>query len=103
MFDRYAYPVSNEVFMLWDDDPTGWAPQNHCCEPNTGFDGLNVIALRNISKGEELTLDYANLLDETAQPFECRCGAANCRGLVTGTPNNSVNKREKQNKVFNGR
>jgi D-alanine-D-alanine ligase-like ATP-grasp enzyme len=103
VFDRYAYPVSNEVFMLWDDDPTGWAPQNHCCEPNTGFDGLNVIALRNISKGEELTLDYANLLDETAQPFECRCGAANCRGLVTGTPNNSVNKREKQNKVFNGR
>lgn len=94
VFRRYAYPVSNEVFLLWDDDPSGWAPQNHSCNPNTVCDGLNVIALRNIKKGEELTLDYAVFLDEHMESFVCRCGTENCRGLITGTPANSVTERE---------
>ena len=34
-FRRYAYPVSEELFILWDEDPSEWAPQNHSCEPNT--------------------------------------------------------------------
>src|SRR5262249_34400779 len=44
MFRRYAYPISNEVFLLWDEDPSGWAPQNHSCEANTIYDGLNLYA-----------------------------------------------------------
>jgi D-alanine-D-alanine ligase len=81
-FRKYAYPLGKEVFVLWDQDPENWAPQNHSCDPNTGFEGLNVVALRNISKGEELTLDYANYCDEWMEPFECHCGAENCRGWV---------------------
>lgn len=98
-FRRYAYPVSEELFILWDDDPSEWAPQNHSCEPNTGFDGLNVLALRNILKGEELTLDYAQFLDENMEPFQCRCGSAKCRGLVMGIPGNSLTVREKDTAV----
>ncbi len=95
IFRRYAYPVSKEVFLLWDDNPSGWAPQNHSCQPNTAYEGLNIIALRPIAKGEELTLDYASFLDEEhMEPFECRCGAPNCRGLITGKPHNSVTLRE---------
>jgi len=93
-FRKYAYPLSKEVFLLWDDNPANWAPQNHSCDPNTRYEGLNVVALRNISKGEELTLNYADFLDEHMEPFDCRCGAANCCGRVTGTPNNSVTERE---------
>lgn len=93
-FRKYAYPLSKEVFLLWDDNPANWAPQNHSCDPNTRYEGLNVVALRNISKGEELTLNYANFLDEHMEPFDCRCGAANCCGRVTGTPDNSVTERE---------
>jgi D-alanine-D-alanine ligase-like ATP-grasp enzyme len=93
-FRKYAYPVSKNVFLLWDDDPSGWAPQNHSCEPNTGYKGLNVIALRNIAKGEELTLDYASFLDENMEPFQCQCGSPNCRGFISGTPGNSVTERE---------
>jgi hypothetical protein len=96
IFRRYAYPVSNEVFLLWDDDPSGWAPQNHSCKPNTVCNGLNVVALRNIKKGEELTLDYAVFLDEHMESFVCRCGADSCRGLITGTTHNSVTEREKK-------
>ena len=95
IFAKYAYPLSNEVYLLWDDNPGGWAPQNHSSNPNTGYSGLNVIALRNIKKGEELTLNYASFLDETMEPFNCRCGASNCRGLITGITHNSVTEREK--------
>ena len=97
-FRRYAYPVSEELFILWDEDPSEWAPQNHCCQPNTAFDGLNVVALSAIQKGEELTLDYALFLDENMEPFHCSCKAPNCRGLIMGVPENSLTKREK-NKI----
>ena len=93
-FRKYAYPLSKEVFLLWDYDPTGWAPQNHSCNPNTTYKGLNVVALRKIRGGEELTLDYTSFLDKNMEPFQCRCGAENCRGLITGSINNSVTERE---------
>lgn len=93
-FRRYAYPLSNEVFLLWDDDPAEWAPQNHCCQPNTAYDGLNVIAVTQINAGQELTLDYSSFLDEHMEPFECHCGSPNCCGLVKGKAGNSVTGRE---------
>lgn len=94
-FRRYAYPVSEELFILWDDDPSEWAPQNHSCDPNTSFDGLNVVTLKSIRKGEELTLDYARFLDENMEPFQCQCKSPQCRGLVMGMPGNSLTIREK--------
>ena len=93
-FKKYAYPLSNEVFLLWDENPAGWAPQNHCCNANTAYKGLNVYALRDIKKGEELTLNYALFLDEHMEPFMCTCGSENCRGYITGTPQSSVTTRE---------
>ena len=95
-FKKYAYPVSNEVFLLWDENPAGWAPQNHSCQPNTAYKGLNVVALRPIKKGEELTLDYADFLDEHMEPFMCSCGSENCSGYITGTPGNAISRREKK-------
>jgi D-alanine-D-alanine ligase len=94
IFRRYAYPISKEVFLIWDNDPTHWAPQNHSCQPNTVYNGLNVVTTRHISSGEELTLDYATFLDQNMQPFHCLCGAPNCRGLIIGLPSNSVTERE---------
>ena len=93
-FRKYAYPLSKELFLLWDDNPANWAPQNHSCSPNTFYEGLNVVAFRHILKGEELTLNYASFLDENMEPFICRCGAANCCGTITGIKNNSVTERE---------
>lgn len=93
LFDRYAYPVSEEVYLIWDRDPGEWAPQNHSCDPNTRFEGLDVVATRRIVAGEELTVDYAEFLDATSAPFDCQCGAANCRGRIEGTPGISVTTR----------
>ncbi|HEX5624811.1 MAG TPA: SET domain-containing protein-lysine N-methyltransferase, partial [Saprospiraceae bacterium] len=58
VFRKYAYPVGTDVYILWDTNPEEWAPQNHSCDPNTHYQGLNVIASRDIAKHEELTLDY---------------------------------------------
>ena len=93
-FRQYAYPLSDELYVLWSDDPTAWAPQNHSCEANTAFDGLNVVASRPIAAGEELTLDYAAFMNEQGESFACCCGAAQCRGTVSGTVGNSVTARE---------
>jgi hypothetical protein len=57
---------------------------NHSCEPNVGVQGQIVfVAMRDVGAGEELTLDYATI-DHDTPPMVCRCGAAACRGVVTG-------------------
>lgn len=57
---------------------------NHSCEPNVGVQGQIVfVALRDVAAGEELTLDYGTI-DHDAEPMACRCGAAACRGTITG-------------------
>ncbi len=94
-FRHYAYPISDEVYILWDHKPQNWAPQNHSCNPNTVYDGLNLIALTDIAHEEELTLDYADLLDDNIQSFVCTCGHINCRKIVSGSSDNSVTQREK--------
>lgn len=57
---------------------------NHSCEPNVGFAGnIVLVAMRDISAGEELTTDYA-LFDDYDGTMECRCGTPSCRGTVSG-------------------
>ena len=94
VFRHYAYPLTGDVYVLWDGDPAQWAPENHSCEPNTAFAGLDVVALVPIAKGTELTLDFGEMLADDIEPFECHCGAASCRGVVGGTAGNSVAARE---------
>jgi D-alanine-D-alanine ligase len=83
-FRRYAYPISKDVYILWALEPEEWSPQNHSCDANCEYIGLNVFTNRAIQKGEELTLDYANFLDHTMEPFTCSCGSPKCRGLIKG-------------------
>jgi SET domain-containing protein len=57
---------------------------NHSCDPNIGVTGQIVfVALRDIAAGEELTHDWATTDDDDYE-LECRCGAARCRGIITG-------------------
>jgi len=81
-FKKYAYPMGKDIYLLWSHLPQDWAPQNHSCESNTAFQGLDVIATRDIEQGEELTLDYTLFLDGEAASFECTCGSINCRGTI---------------------
>jgi D-alanine-D-alanine ligase len=84
LFRQYAYPLGGDVYAIWDEEPSEWSPQNHSCDANTEMRGLNMVATRDIQLNEELTLDYAKLLDKEMEPFQCNCGAVNCRGIIKG-------------------
>lgn len=56
---------------------------NHSCSPTAGVLGRNkIVAMRNLKKGEEVTIDYA--LSETYPLWhmKCSCRANNCRKIV---------------------
>jgi hypothetical protein len=56
---------------------------NHSCEPNLGYDGIDaIIALRGISPGEEIRMDYGTYSFSFDHEFTCTCGAWSCRGRV---------------------
>lgn len=60
---------------------------NHSCDPNAYVlyeaDACFIIARRDIVAGEEITCDYSlNVTGGDSWP--CHCGAARCRGSVTG-------------------
>jgi D-alanine-D-alanine ligase len=83
-FRRYAWPLSDEVWVTWSPDPEEWRPVNHHCEPSAWLEGLDVVARRDIAAGEEITLEYATFYDEQMPSFACHCGAPTCRGTVRG-------------------
>ncbi len=59
---------------------------NHSCDPNAGLKIIEtrvvLIAIKNISIGEEITWDYSTTMDEDEWEMECNCGSQNCRGKV---------------------
>ena len=57
---------------------------NHCCDPNVGLMGqILFVTMRSVERDEELTTDYC-LMDNEDYELSCHCGAASCRGKVTG-------------------
>lgn len=73
---------------------------NHSCDPNAGVRASNeLIALRHIKTGEELTFDYSTTVTSTIEPFDwamdCACGSPLCRktiGNVSTLPKSSIQK-----------
>jgi 5-methylcytosine-specific restriction endonuclease McrA len=59
---------------------------NHSCEPNTFFDTTNMelVTVKPIRKGEEITFFYPSAEWDMDHPFQCHCGGEHCIGLVKG-------------------
>ena len=81
------FPVSDDYFLAAktkEEEESIKLYINHSCNPNVGLHGeITFIAMRNIKKGEELTVDYA-FIDNEDYSFKCTCGSDNCRGTITG-------------------
>ncbi len=61
---------------------------NHSCKPNAGFNGqIFIVAMRDIAKGEEVTIDYAMVLYKAKigprYKLSCLCGEPSCRKIIT--------------------
>jgi hypothetical protein len=109
-FEDYCWPLSRDLWVMWDQEPDSWKPINHSCDPNAWVTGLDLVARKNIKKGkylyilklyfcfppfffgicefivywnlgEEITMDYATMYaGEFGPKFECKCGSKECRG-----------------------
>ncbi|HWH68562.1 MAG TPA: SET domain-containing protein, partial [Candidatus Sulfotelmatobacter sp.] len=50
---------------------------NHACNPNAGIrHDRDLMALRDIKKGEEIRFDYSTTMEEQSFTMNCLCGAA---------------------------
>ncbi|HVN53400.1 MAG TPA: SET domain-containing protein [Anaerolineaceae bacterium] len=58
---------------------------NHSCEPNAVLNGqITLVALRDITAGEEVCFDYATCDGSPYDEFECGCGTLSCRKRISG-------------------
>jgi hypothetical protein len=81
---RLAVQIEEDLYLVTPNEgPADWV--NHSCDPNAGLIGqIVLVALRDISKGEEVCFDYATSDGSPYDEFECGCGARTCRNHVTG-------------------
>lgn len=86
-------PAQMRNLLKIDDDLYDYSlnkyPQdmiNHSCNPNSGFnENCQLIAIKQILPGQEVTFDYAMSDSDDFDEFHCCCGEMLCRGLVTGS------------------
>mgnify|MGYP000857494322 CR=1 FL=1 len=77
--------ISDELFLAGAPEPEPADFINHSCAPNGRLHGATmIVALRDIEVGEALSYDYATSNGSAYDEFECACGAAQCRGKITG-------------------
>lgn len=75
---------------------------NHSCDPNVWpIDVNHWEARRDISAGEELTIDYVTFdCNDIVEPMSCKCGTPNCRGLITATDYQNPELQKKYQEHF---
>jgi SET domain-containing protein len=77
---------------------------NHSCDPNCETEESDsgrvfIEAIHDIARGEELNYDYCLIIDEKLTKklrlqYECRCGAAKCRGTMLAVPKKKKKKKK---------
>ena len=57
---------------------------SHSCDPNAFFkdDERWLYALKDIKKGNEITIDYERTESIISAPFLCLCDSPNCRRVI---------------------
>ncbi|WP_375491626.1 SET domain-containing protein-lysine N-methyltransferase [uncultured Jatrophihabitans sp.] len=81
--------AAGEVVLRFDGAPAhaqDLVEINHSCDPNLGFvDDRTLVARREITAHEELTVDYATAVADGDFVLFCHCETYRCRQVVEGT------------------
>ena len=79
---KHLVPFSDNL----DDEKSFWRFLNHSCSPNSYFNlpQMNLIALREINSGEEITYNYCTTEYDMSSPFKCLCKSSACYGEIKG-------------------
>ena len=86
--DMSAVPLTDTLYLGLhaQEDVSIDEYMNHSCDPNVGLaDEVTLVTMRDIVPQEEVTLDYATFEVDAQWVIPCGCGAASCRGVVTGS------------------
>lgn len=109
-------PILDDHFEHWTEDLLNHAIQfgkkqwrdskgvaryiNHSCNPNCGIKKLfNVVAMRTIHAGEEITWDYEMTEKSNWWKMKCQCGTPICRKYI-GNYKNMPKKIRKKYKGY---
>lgn len=75
--------IDDDVFLVGPEIAEPGDFLNHSCAPNCGMrNATQVVTMRDVAPGEELTFDYAMTDTAPYDEFPCGCGAAECRQFV---------------------
>jgi len=94
-YDNAVDAKDGEVFIAGFGDYL-----NHSCNANTfevfskNYSTYSNNALKDINKGEELTINYNSFIYNYAIPFDCLCKASDCCKQVRGYKNLSEEKQK---------
>ena len=70
-------------FSWIDTEGTPFRFINHSCEPNAAIMGTKtVVALQDIQKDDEITIDYSMTDADPHWGISCSCGTKNCREQI---------------------
>lgn len=69
---------------------------NHSCDPNCGIKRLfDVVAMRDIKKGEQITWDYEMTEKSDWFRMKCKCGSQLCRKVIGNYKNMPLDVRKR--------
>jgi hypothetical protein len=81
---QHCFQIDHDRYLL----PHGSIDDliNHSCSPTAGIrltgKGYELLALRDVQVGEELTYDYSTYIANPRERLSCCCGSASCRSEV---------------------
>lgn len=70
---------------------------NHSCDPTVFFNttSMELVCIKAVVPGDELTFFYPSTEWEMAQPFICNCGTPDCLQIINGAAHLSIETLEK--------
>ena len=79
---KYAVWIGRSKYTWFDPKPP-LNRINHSCNPSAGIRGrVRMYALRDINKGDEVTVDYSTIEPQSLWNMQCTCGSKKCRKVV---------------------
>lgn len=83
---EYRLRLDENLFQISVDPENIENFINHSCDPNSfvNYELLELRALRNIKKDEEICFNYFTCDWENEDTFECRCDSSKCRKIISG-------------------
>ena len=85
--------IGDDLETLLDRSP--WHFLNHSCDSNIMVRGRELVAIRHIRAGVEVTFNYNANEYNLACPFTCHCGSHFCSGEIRGFKHLSRAERQR--------